>query len=199
MLTLNGTLIPVEHFLDGTQRIFDFPVDAVKPSEVNVIYWKYENDEETLSLIYAVEHLRDKFNGIVLSLVMPYIPNARMDRTHNLKEVFTLKWFCKILNSLEFASVSVLDPHSHVSEALLDRVAISDPASFIQTALTQVVEETGMDVNDLVVFLPDKNAFAKYRSLFDENTIKICYGDKDRDFRTGQKKSLKIIDRKSVV
>ena len=73
-----------------------------------------------------------------MNLVLPFVPNARMDRTHSSKEVFTLKYFAEVINSLEFASVTVLDPHSVVSEALIDRVVIKTPAKNIEKVLEKI-------------------------------------------------------------
>ena len=52
---------------------------------------------------------------------MPYIPNARKDRAHREKDVFTLKYFANIINSLNFDNVYVLNPHSNVSQRKLIR------------------------------------------------------------------------------
>ena len=38
---------------------------------------------------------------------MPYISNARKDRAHREKDVFTLKYFANIINSLNFDNVYV--------------------------------------------------------------------------------------------
>ena len=126
MIKLCDREVNINHFPDSTQLIkldntweFDFAMDL----SINCwIEWKYESDEELVSLIYLVNHLRDKLDVAEISLKMQYLPNARMDRTVNKEEVFTLKYFCGIINSLNFKRVLVLDVHSNVSIALLDRV-----------------------------------------------------------------------------
>ena len=80
----------------------------------NKITWLYESDDELFSLICLTRNLQD--NGRTdIDLYMPYIPHARQDRVHDFRDVFTLKYFCEIINSLNFTTVIVLDPHSDVS------------------------------------------------------------------------------------
>lgn len=124
MIILNGKPVEIGSFPDGTILMKE---DSVYYSAYgSTIIWKYENDREFLALIYLVKHLRRRsFNKI--SLWMPYIPNARMDRVKHNEDVFTLKYFTEIFNDLHFDSVTVLDPHSSVSEALIDNLNVINP------------------------------------------------------------------------
>ena len=107
----------------------------------------FENNEELVALIYIVKHL--KSHGINrVHLDMPYIPNARQDRVKSDEDVFTLKYFAEVINSLNFASVTVLDPHSVVSEALIDRVIIKTPAKNIEKVLEKIGEENFATISD---------------------------------------------------
>ena len=117
MISINDVVIEPGRFPDGTLHLlyddFDRDYDTV-------IHWQYENNEELVMLIFLTKHLRA--HGVNnISLYMPYIPNARQDRVKENKDVFTLKYFAQIINDLRFDSVTVLDPHSSVSEALIDR------------------------------------------------------------------------------
>ena len=125
MISYNGEVLDINSFPDGSlmlkPKYYAFSVDIV---------WKYENDREFLALIYLTKHLRaNRVEYIHLS--MPYIPNARMDRVKNEEDVFTLKYFAEILNSLNFTSVTVLDPHSSVSEALINNLDVCSPFPYI--------------------------------------------------------------------
>jgi ribose-phosphate pyrophosphokinase len=59
-----------------------------------------------------------------IELFLPYIPYARQDRACVKGESFSLKVFANLLNSLNFDPVIVLDPHSHVAEACIDRIKV---------------------------------------------------------------------------
>ena len=57
-------------------------------------------------------------------LVLPYIPYARQDRIANPGEALSIKVFANLLNTLNYRSVYVLDPHSDVCTALIENVKI---------------------------------------------------------------------------
>ena len=80
------------------------------------------------------KHLQSK--GVKeIELNMPYIPNARQDRVKAAEDVFTLKYFAQMINSLGFSKVTVLDPHSYVSEALVDHIEVQTPKANVQKVL----------------------------------------------------------------
>lgn len=124
MIFVDDRRIDFTSFPDGTSSIriapkLDFTFFAMGKSAY-FIRWMYDNDAECMQLWYLVKHLKSAGNPL-LYLEMPYIPNARMDRVKNRDEVFTLKWFAEFINSLGFESVKVLDPHSNVAMALINR------------------------------------------------------------------------------
>ena len=94
-------------FPDNTQKI-DLDAEATVYGCFLITWSQYESDEELVRLIFITKHLKERFNAKVY-LYMPYIPNARMDRVKSDTEVFTLKYFCEVINSLGFEKVFVLD------------------------------------------------------------------------------------------
>lgn len=138
---------------------------AFSPSMVH-IHWLYDDDSELFALYCITKELRDVNPRLPISLFMPYIPNARQDR-HVSNRLFTLKYFAEIINSLRFERVTVVDPHSDVSLALLDRVRAIYPAPFIGTG-------------NKVWMYPDNGAAKKYSSLEDAPSTYII-GNKKRN------------------
>lgn len=179
MILVDGQELKVEHFPDGTQRLHLDPFDC------SIIDWIYESDAEWATLYYVVNHLRDRYPNRYLSLKLRYVCNGRMDRTKNTNEIFTLKWFTKFINDLNFSEVEIFDPHSNVTTALLDRCCVQDPYVMI----TNVIREIG-DYN-LVFYFPDKGACDRYSDMFKGT---ILYGEKLRDWNTGQILGLKVKD-----
>lgn len=176
MLKVNGCKVEVGHFPDGTILMKNDFVKSLDKNNCIEIYWKFENNEETLSLIYLTKYL--KSNGITnISLDMPYIPNARQDRIKNIEDVFTLKFFAEIINSLNFTYVKVLDPHSAVSEGLIDRIIVETPAKNID----KVLEKIGCE--NLIMFYPDEGAMKRYSSM---SKLPYTFGIKKRDWQTGK-------------
>lgn len=187
MISYNGEVLDINSFHDGTlmlkPKYYAFSVDIV---------WKYENDREFLALIYLVKHLRSR-GAEGIRLFMPYIPNARMDRVKNPEDVFTLKYFAELLNSLNFDEVEVLDPHSNVSEALINNLVVRTPEDTIKTVLHKIglnyhVEQNPMDFipkkrYSITMFYPDEGAMKRYSGMI---SLPYAFGIKKRDWETGQ-------------
>ena len=159
MLKVNCKPVELNKFPDGTFLIKE------KPSgDRALISWKFENNEELVALIYITHHLRA--HGVkTIHLFMPYIPNARQDRVKTDEDVFTLKYFAWVVNSLEFDKVMVVDPHSSVSEALIERIKIISPAHLINTVYNRVCEECSCGDNDVLMFYPDEGAMKRYSGM----------------------------------
>jgi ribose-phosphate pyrophosphokinase len=111
------TILELDKFPDGTLHITNMPI-IPKVDDTVVIEWNYENDAELFALICARRHYGD----MDAVLYLPYVPHARMDRVKAETDVFTLKYFCDVINSLHFDLVFIKDVHSNVAPALLERV-----------------------------------------------------------------------------
>ena len=181
MIKINNEIIKPEYFPDGTMKfnIVCFPFD-----DFIKIEWYYDSENELLQLVYIVNHVHDISPDIKICLIMPYIPNARFDRTVEVDEVFTLKFFANIINYLNFDSVEVLDPHSHVSEALFDRLSVQVPDIYIKEVFNKLP-------NDTMLFFPDEGSVKRYSSL-----PKYCgpyaFGIKRRNWLTGAIEGLDV-------
>lgn len=168
---------------DGTFSI-RVPEDCIRLNVPNIITWKYEyGEEEFVFAAYLSMFLRQQRGIMDIALVLPYIPNARLDRVGSSNEVFTLKYFAEIVNALGFNRVFVLDPHSSVATALLDRVCVLDVAPYITQAIDEIKDP------DLVIFYPDDGAAKRYSGMIPKP---YCYGVKHRDWQTGNILDLSI-------
>ena len=147
MISVNELEVKIEHYPDGTPRINldvdDIPDFTDGSTSYMHIRWKYENDAELMYLIMIKKHLDTNLADTTYLLTMDYLPNARMDRVHNEDEVFTLKYFCDVINSLNFSRVWVLDAHSNVSVALLNNCINKSPKQYIQMAIDNIKNENG--------------------------------------------------------
>lgn len=196
------TIVP-KHFPDGTQMLLDFnPWFLLSNSDTVIdITWKYETEEELLTLIYVKRHIdNNRKYKPEINLHMPYIPNARMDRTKHDAEIFTLKYFCEVINSLNFDKVYVMDAHSNVSVGLLNNCVNQSPAEAISRAMNRVSRLVVKDSHryiytDLVIYFPDEGACKRYSGhhIFDGHEIIV--GRKNRDWNTGKILGLEVCDR----
>lgn len=191
---LNGTRVDLSSkFPDGTYCIRlnkdvpeeDILMDGYVPGEDAYVVWKYHGEHEMPAIIYIAMHLKE-MGCPNMTLFLPYIPNARLDRTKSNDEVFTLKYFARIINGLGFDYVRVLDPHSSVSCALLDRVAVEQPTDYIRDSILSVAKDCG---ESPLLFYPDEGAMKRYSALI---TAPYSFGIKKRDWETGKITSLEI-------
>ena len=181
MIKCNEKEVNLNHFPDGTLLIKELAPE----NEKVVLTWLYENNEEMVALYFLTNHLKSK--GIKeIELNMPYIPNARQDRVKAPEDVFTLKYFAKMINSLGFSKVTVLDPHSYVSEALIDNICVKTPKENVEKVL-DVITEGGKE--DVLLFYPDEGAMKRYSAMCDKPYV---FGMKKRDWTTGQIQGLDV-------
>ena len=183
MIRLNGNVYHAEHFPDGTQ-LLKVDESVWEDGKVECI-WQYEKEEELVTIFFLTKHLQEK--GAEVSLIMPYIPNARMDRVKKDSEVFTLKYFAQLINSLNFTKVRVLDPHSNVSTALIDRLVNDSPKAYIAKVMDRIKEQVG----DFVLYFPDEGASKRYSELFQ---CPYCYGMKKRNWEDGTILGIDVVD-----
>lgn len=184
MLKYNGKRVEVNHFPDGTLLMKEHATGSPRAELV----WCFEDNEEMVALYYLVRHLQS--NGISdISLKMPYIPNARQDRVKQPDDIFTLKYFSMLLNELKFKQVTVLDPHSYVSEALIDRICVETPEKYVEKVLGQIGRE-------VVFFYPDEGAMKRYSAMFD---MPYVFGMKKRDWATGEILGLSVSGKTDLI
>lgn len=190
MIKINYQELVTNHFPDGTLLIkvnlhvyMDLCELFSKDSDIRIT-WLYESDAELATLIFVTQHLR-AHGYEYITLDMPYIPNARQDRVKSDEDVFTLKYFAQVINWLNFYSVEVLDPHSHVSEALIDRIKVQSPEDVISRVLTKIHSKDG----NFMMFYPDEGAMKRYSGMFD---IPYAFGIKKRDWSTGKINGLDV-------
>lgn len=183
MIKINGNVIAQDRFPDETLFLRLDPLMATDPLEIS---WYYENDAELFTLICIAKYFKNAKSKI---LTMPYIPHARMDRVKNPEDVFTLKYFCEVINSLKFDAVFVLDAHSNVSLALLENVYQLEVMPHIDRALDQV------DCGRTCIFYPDEGAMKRYSGMI---PYPYAFGIKRRNWETGVIEGLDIMNKEAV-
>ena len=184
MILVNGTPINFTQFPDGTTS-FRFDPNSENWYDVGTaIYWKYDGDHECILLWYLVNHVRSVIGqDTYIHLVMPYIPNARMDRVKAADEVFTLKWFAAFINALHLDEVTVFDPHSNVAPALINNIRVVQPDKDIKNAISVIGDD------NILLCYPDEGAAKRYSELMDAEYV---FGIKHRDWRTGKIERLEL-------
>ena len=183
MLKWNGDIVAQDHFPDGTLRLIP-RLPRYIPGVTHIITWQYESDAELFSLICLTRHIRKYYPELPLSLDLYYLPHARMDRAKDCNDVFTLKYFAEVINSLQFSAASILDPHSNVGPALINHAHVLSPSPYIRNALINI------HAVDLALFYPDEGSCKRYAGLFN---YPYLFGVKQRDWKTGEITSFDLI------
>lgn len=178
MIRVNGAPVSFQMFRDGSFRA---KFDTRGYDEYKVL-WKFGGEIETLELFYLVRHIRDYTKTTPITLRMPYIPEARMDRTRNVEEIFTLKHFAALLNSLELDRVEVYDPHSHVSEALINNLKVITPVHEFE--LLKALHP------NFIFFYPDEGACKKYKDI--AGKVPYNFSLKEREWASGHISNLNL-------
>jgi ribose-phosphate pyrophosphokinase len=174
MIKIDGVEIKTGHYPDNTLLV---KAPSLRGTDGSINFtWYYENDAELFTLICLKKHFAYKKHSY---LWMLYCPHARMDRVKDESDVFTLKYFAEVINSLNFTQVNIYDPHSSVCTALINNVRALEPTPFIN----QTLFELNSNSDDFMVFYPDEGAMKRYSGMF---KIPYAFGVKKRDWATGQ-------------
>lgn len=152
-----------------------------------ILYAILTNSDDVMTLVMLVDALRE--TGIKnITLSMPYVPYARQDRVCNRGEALSIRAFAKIINSLNFSSVIVLDPHSDVTPAIIDRCRIVPRASVMgihKDVYAWIIKD---DTSPMYLVSPDAGAVKKSYEITKEfpQFDGIIFADKVRDVKTGE-------------
>jgi len=121
-------------------QLADFPASARRV----LLAHRVNSSDNLLELLLAADAVRGAAPGAAIDLFMPYIPYARQDRRMVPGDPLSIRVFANLINACGFGEVFVLDPHSDVAPALIDRcharpVHHHVAAALQQTAATKVV------------------------------------------------------------
>lgn len=158
--------------------------DQVEIKRYNRIEMLFEGNDDLINLMCLKRTLDEM--GVNSRLVVRYFPYSRMDR-YNGHYAFSLKYVAQFINSLGFYNVKITEPHSDVTTALIVNV---EPHSWIADNLTTICHKIGFDAEQDLVCFPDAGAVKRYGTVLG---LPFCYGQKERDFKTGDIKELKLI------
>lgn len=130
-------------------------------------------------LCIAVDALK-RMNVKRIDVLIPYFPGARQDRVMVEGESLSLKVYTNIINALAIDSITVFDPHSDVTPALLDNCKCIKNHKFIEKILPQLPP-------DIVLISPDAGASKKVFQLAKYLNIKeVLECGKRRNVATGE-------------
>ncbi len=135
--------------------------------------------DDLFDVLLVNDILRNNHNGVHLRI--DYLLGARMDRPINARQPTTLSVVADIINSADFKSVSILDPHSTAS---LDFIARCEPAIYAMTEFRVALND--FQPEDTVIVQPDKGAETRVWRMTRGMGFTIVECTKERDTASGR-------------
>ena len=177
----------VSNFPDGQQSVTINQFHLRNPIPPDVKISSRLNSFLDLELILCATTALREMGVENIHLYVPYFLGARSDRKFTdggqnyLKDVI-----CPIINSQNYKSVTVMDPHSDVLEACLKNFKKIDNISLVKQALTQI-DNTNESRQKVTLVSPDAGALKKVFSVAEHFEIdKLIIASKHRDIKTGK-------------
>jgi len=186
MIFLNSIPLGFETFPNGETKMNEKQIrDNAETGGMNVVSLKYENDSNLIKLMFVKRYL--DILKKQSELVIYYMPYSRMDRSEG-GSAFTLKYVADFINKLNFEKVTVIEPHSDVTPALLNNCEISFPSVNI---LSDVKVRMNFNEDEDYIYFPDAGSEKRYSKMIKVKNSLV--GFKHRDFQTGKITSLEVL------
>lgn len=167
-----------------THSRFNFPcgemhvkILTVKDVPLSIVF-EFEKNEDIIELLLVCDAVK-RIGRTISELEIPYVPFSRQDRVAVEGECFSLHVFAGLINGLGIKKVTVIDPHSDVSSALINNVVIVKQHNVFYGLLK--------NKRDLWLVSPDAGALKKTYQLADRvKTLGVIECSKRRDVRDGK-------------
>lgn len=149
------------------------------------------NSEDLFAILMTHNALKRQCPGSPIHLCIGYVPYGRQDRVSNPGEALSIEAMADFINMMQFTSVTIYDPHSDVTPALIKNCKVVSQSDIFADFL---VKETrsGFQTHkfvpeEWVLVCPDNGAMKKTDKLIkDFGFAGGVYMDKSRDTQTGK-------------
>lgn len=138
-------------------------------------------------ILIATDALR-RMGAKIINLIIPYFPAARQDRIMIKGESLSVKVYADIINAQQYNEVTIFDPHSEVTPALLNNIKVIQNYDFVKKSLNTVNDE-------IVLISPDGGALKKiYKVAEYLGGVEVVECSKKRDVKTGQLSGFRVYE-----
>lgn len=175
-------------------RIWKFPAGEIGvriedgPWKGEVIVAHIKSGDDIMKVLLLEEALRGEgVQNIILA--MPYVPYARQDRVCNVGESLSIRVLAKLINSCSFDAVTILDPHSDVTPALINNVRMVTQSDFFSESIQKD------NWKETIIISPDAGALKKSETFAKKVGAKgVVVANKKRDLLTGRIEYVKLTE-----
>lgn len=153
---------------------------TLKTSQI-IITTRLSNSDDIMTLLMATDALK-RLGIKQFTLIITYLAYARQDRVMVDGESLSLKVMADLINSQNYDLVVVYDPHSNVSEAVLNNMKVFDNFDLFEIFIK------ANKGSDYTLISPDAGASKKIYQLAKQAgyTDDIIIANKHRDVSTGE-------------
>jgi ribose-phosphate pyrophosphokinase len=141
------------------------------------IDWTGARVHEVFDLLVVGEILRR--NGIPFTLKIDYFPCSREDRPNHELSSFSLRVMCDLINSLKAQQVTIVDPHSDVTPALINNCKVIRQDEIFYSVIHK-------EYKNFVLVSPDVGALKKIYKLAQRLHSPVIECLKERNVDTGE-------------
>lgn len=158
--------------------------DSSKINEVNVTH-RIQSFNDVGVILIAIDALRNM--GVEkINLLLPYFPASRQDRIMKKGEALSVKVYAEVINNLKLKSVTIFDPHSDVTPALINNCIVIDNYTFIENVI-KTLNKT------IVLISPDGGALKKiYKVAEYLQNYEVIECSKSRNVKTRELTGFKV-------
>lgn len=185
MMWLDSKLVPVltGRFPDGAVWA---RVSEALPEQADKLVIRaraMQNMDDFMCLAQILDAVRQRCDVRLCYLQLAWLPYARQDRYMSDTDSFALNVFARLLNTLRFDRVFVLDPHSEVACAAVDNMVVI-PQSRCLIAHTELRRQ--LACGELMLVAPDAGALKKIHDVARATSAQaIAIMTKSRNVATG--------------
>lgn len=188
-MTITVNKFPIEAFNFNGGECHVSIADIAVSDITSVVAYLYSSDD-IMQLMMTIDAIKRKNSEVAIDLVIPYFPYGRQDRVCNEGEALSVSVMANMINSLECKSVTIYDPHSAMTENLLNNCTVVNQSDILSKSgiITEIKAKC------LTLISPDAGAKPKTQEIAGENNIDAIYCTKSRDVKTGKITATNIPD-----
>lgn len=150
------------------------------------------SSDKLMAMFLATDAIRRNHPNAKIELYIPYLPYARQDRVCNNGEALSVKVMCHLINSMGYDSVVIVDPHSTVTPALLNKCRVIEQEDVFSSIKTSYM--------NTYIVSPDMGASKKAESFCKRVGAKgVIYVNKSRDLQTGKITGMSLLNENIVL
>ena len=189
-ISVNQKIIATSNFPGGECHV---QISSIKITEKTDIVAYLKSSHDIMALLLTVDAIRRTHQKTAINLSIPYFPYARQDRVCNPGEALGVAVMARLINGLHCESVTIFDPHSDVTPALIHNCQIITLADIVSKSV--LVDEI-LNKN-MTLISPDAGAEKKIQSVAKRiaesgKSVNVLCASKVRDTATGKIVSTQI-------